>query len=98
MHSLDLVESRWGQRGYQLSRNKKGPYAIEVPSPRKTYKSICTTHVLEQIEKYLGTPEKQGVVQHYSRFPQEVVESPLVEIVKTKTRHSLEPLTVTTLL
>lgn len=25
MHSVDLVESRWGQKGYQPSRNKEGP-------------------------------------------------------------------------
>lgn len=54
--------------------------------------------MVEQIEKYLGAPEKKEVVEHYSRFPREVVESPLTEIVKTETRHSLEPLSLTTLL
>ena len=70
---------------------KEGPYAINVPSPRKTHRSICTAHAVEQIEKYLEAPEKWSVVEHQDRFPREVVESPLLEIFKTKTRYSPEP-------
>lgn len=92
MPNPDLLERRCGRRDIIYQAIKKENWnTIKVLSFRKTLCNICTAYTVEQIQKCLGAPEKQRVVEKWDRFIREVVESPHLERFNTKIRHSPEP-------